>query len=158
MVSVPLRCDPFGFPVALKLTVPLPLPLAPLVIVSHEVALLTAVHAQPPAAVTAVEPVAPPNAMEALVGAIAYVQVAAACVTVNVCPPTVNVPLRCDAFGLAVALKLTAPLPLPLAPLVIVSQDVSLLTAVHAQPPGEVTVVEPVPPAEATDEPVGAIA
>jgi hypothetical protein len=157
MVSVPLRCDPFGFAVALKLTVPLPLPLAPLVIVSHDVSLLTAVHAQPPGAVTAVEPGAPPNTMEALVGAMAYVHGAAACVTVNVCPPAVNVPLRCDAFGLAVALKLTVPLPFPVPPLVIVSQDVSLLTAVHEQPLGAVIAVDPVPPPNASDALVGAI-
>ena len=41
--------------------------------------------------------------------------------------------------------------PLPLAPLVTVSQEVLLLTPVHAQPVGAVTVVEPVPPAAATD-------
>jgi hypothetical protein len=78
-------------------------------------------------------------------------------VTLNVCPPIVNVPVRCVPFGLAVALKLTVPLPVPLAPLVIVSQDVSLLTAVHAQPPGAVTAVEPVAPPDTIDVPVGAI-
>jgi hypothetical protein len=78
-------------------------------------------------------------------------------VTVKVCPAIVSVPLRWDAFGLAVALKLTVPLPLPLAPLVIVSQDVSLLTAVHAQPPGAVTAVEPVALPDTIDVPVGAI-
>jgi hypothetical protein len=67
----------------------------------------------------------------------------------------VNVPLRCDAFGLAVALKLTVPFPLPLAPLVIVSQDVSLLTAVHAQPAGADTAVDPVAPVAAIDCDVG---
>jgi hypothetical protein len=156
MVSVPVRCDELGFAVALKLTVPLPLPLPPLVIVSHDVSLLTAVQAQPPGAVTAVEPVAPPNTIDALVGASEYVHGAAACVTVNVCPPIVNVPLRCDEFGLAVALKLTVPLPVPLAPLVIVSHDVALLTAVHEQPPGAVTAVDPVAAPNASDALVGA--
>jgi hypothetical protein len=67
------------------------------------------------------------------------------------------VPVRCDEFGFAVALKLTVPLPLPVAPLVTVSQDVLLLTPVHAQPPGAVTVTEPVPVEAAMDAVVGAI-
>jgi hypothetical protein len=46
---------------------------------------------------------------------------------------------------------LTVPLPLPLAPLVIVSQLVSLLLAVHAHPVGPFTLVEPVPPVATTD-------
>jgi hypothetical protein len=53
----------------------------------------------------------------------------------------------------AVALKDTVPLPLPVPPLVTVSHDVLLLTPVHAQPVGDVTVVEPVPP-PATIEPL----
>jgi hypothetical protein len=74
---------------------------------------------------------------------------------VNVCPPIVIVPARVDAFVLAEALKLTVQVPLPLAPAVTVSQLVLLLTAVHAQPVAEVTVVEPVPPAATTDCDVG---
>jgi len=70
--------------------------------------------------------------------------------TVNVCPATVNVPLRVCPAGLAVALKFTLPFPDPLAPLVIVSHE-SLLVAVHAQPLNVVTAVEPVPPAAGTD-------
>jgi hypothetical protein len=76
-------------------------------------------------------------------------------VTVNVCAPIVNVPVRCDAFGFAVALKPTEPLPLPVAPLVTDSHDVALLTPVHEQPPGAVTVTEPVPPPATTDVLVG---
>ena len=60
MVSVPLRCVPLGFAVALNATEPFPLPLAPLVTVSHDVLLLTPVHAQPVGAVTLVDPVAAP--------------------------------------------------------------------------------------------------
>jgi hypothetical protein len=157
MVRVPLRCEELGFGVTLKLTDPLPLPLAPLVIVSQDVSLLTPVHAQPPGAVTTVEPVPPPKTTEAPVGAIEYEHGAPASVTVKVWPPMVSVPVRCDELGFAVALKLTVPLPLPPAALVIVSQDVSLLTAVHEQPLGAVIAVEPVPPPNATDAPVGAI-
>ena len=48
-----------GLAAALNATVPLPLPLAPLVTVSHDVLLLTPVHAHPAGAVTVVDPVPP---------------------------------------------------------------------------------------------------
>ena len=76
---------------------------------------------------------------------------AAACVTENVWPAMVSEPLRGVPLGLAAALNATVPVPLPLAPLVTVNHDVSLLTPVHAQPANVVTVVEPVPPVAATD-------
>jgi hypothetical protein len=79
------------------------------------------------------------------------VQAAASCVTVNAWPAMVRVPVRELVFGFAAALNATVPLPLPLAPLVTVSHDVSLLTPVHAHPAGAVTAVEPVPPAATTD-------
>ena len=63
----------------------------------------------------------------------------AAWFTENVCPPIVSVPLRGVPLGFAVALNATVPFPLPLAPLVSVSQDVLLLTPVHAHPVGAVT-------------------
>jgi hypothetical protein len=64
--------------------------------------------------------------------------------TVTVRPAIVRVPLRDDVFALADALKATAPFPPPLAPLVIVSQEVVLLTLVQLQPVGEVTMAVPV--------------
>jgi hypothetical protein len=115
------------------------------------VSLLTAVQAQPAGAVTVVEPLVRLALTAWLAGLIAYVQGAAACVTVRVCPPIVSVPVRCAVLALAVALYATDPPPLPLAPLVTVSHDVLLLTPVHAQPVGAVTAVEPVPPAATTD-------
>ena len=63
-MSVPLRCVPLGFAVALNATVPPPLPLAPLVTVSHDVLLLTPVHAHPAPAVTVDDPVPPPAATD----------------------------------------------------------------------------------------------
>ena len=75
---------------------------------------------------------------------------AAAWFTENVCPPMVIVPVRGLVFGLDEALNATVPFPLPLAPLVTVSQDVALLTPVHAQPVGAVTAVDPVPPPATT--------
>ena len=142
---------PLGFAAALNATVPAPLPLAPLVTVSHDVLLLTPVHAQPARVVTVVEPVPPPAATDWLAGNSAYVQDVAACVTENVWPPMVIVPVRALVLGFDEALNATVPLPLPLAPLVTVSHDVLLLTPVHAQPAGAVTLVEPVPPPAATD-------
>jgi hypothetical protein len=79
------------------------------------------------------------------------VQAAAACVTVNVCPPTVSVPVRELVFGLDDALNATVPFPLPLAPVVTVNQDVLLLTPVQAHPAAAVTAVDPVPPPATTD-------
>jgi hypothetical protein len=132
----------------------LPLPLPPLVMLSHA-ALLELVQLHPAGEVTFVDP-APPAARTVCAGGVsANVQGAAAWLTVNVCPPIVIVPARVAAFGLAAALKLTVPLPLPLAPAVTVNQPVLLLTAVHEHPVGEVTVVEPVPPAATTDCDVG---
>ena len=71
IVSEPLRGVAFGFAAALNATVPGPLPLAPLVTVSHDVLLLTPVHAQPVSAVTAVDPVPPAAATDWLAGLIA---------------------------------------------------------------------------------------
>ena len=80
-----------------------------------------------------------------------YVHGAPACVTLNVWPPTVNVPVRGTELAFADALKPTLPLPLPVAPLVTVSHPVLLLTPVQAQPFGAATAVEPVPPVDNTD-------
>ena len=63
----------------------------------------------------------------------------------------VMVPARVLVAVLAAALKATVPLPVPLAPDVTVSQDVLLLTPVHAHDAPAVTVTLPVPPAAATD-------
>jgi hypothetical protein len=59
-VSVPVRATPV-FGATLKAAAPLPLPLAPDVIVIHD-ALLWAVHAQPVPEETATCAVPPPNA------------------------------------------------------------------------------------------------
>jgi hypothetical protein len=82
------------------------------------------------------------------------VQAAAACVTENVWPAIVIVPVRALVFGFDDALNVTVPLPLPLAPPVTVSQDVLLLTAVHAHPVAAVTPTLPVAAPAPTDCPV----
>ena len=72
----------------------MPLPLAPALMVS-QVALLVAVQLQPVPAVTVTVPVAATEDVRFdEVGAIVNVHGAPACVTVNVCPPTVIVPVR----------------------------------------------------------------
>jgi hypothetical protein len=74
------------------------------------------------------------------------VQLAAACVTVNVAPAIVSVPVRPVVTVFAATLNPTLPGPDPDAPLVSVIQA-ALLLAVHAQPAPAVTVLLPVPPA-----------
>ena len=76
---------------------------------------------------------------------------AAACVTVKVRPAIVSVPMRA-APVFAATVKPTDPLPVPLAPEVIVSHEGSLLVAVQVQPADVDTVTGvPVPPAAPID-------
>jgi len=75
---------------------------------------------------------------------------AAACVTVNVWPAIVSVPLRA-APGFAAAVYDTVPLPDPLPPDAIVIHD-AFDDAVHAQlAPSAVTCTVLLPPAGGTD-------
>jgi hypothetical protein len=73
--------------------VPLVEPLAPEVTVIHD-ALLAAVQLHPLVVVTVAEPVVAPAATLWVVGEIAKLHGAAACVTVSVCPAIVSVPVR----------------------------------------------------------------
>jgi hypothetical protein len=81
IVSVPMRCDAFGFGATLKDARPPPLPLVAPSSVIHA-ALLAAVHAHPAGAVTVDDPVAAPAPTDCADGEIAYVHGTAACVTV----------------------------------------------------------------------------
>ena len=67
---------------------------------------------------------------------------APACVTVNVMPATLSVPVRDAVDVFAVAEKFTVPLPLPDAPAVTVSHEAPL-AAVHAHPVAAFTPTEP---------------
>ena len=145
-----MRCDVLGLGATVKLTEPVPEPVAPAVTVI-QVTPLTAVQEQPVVVVTVVDSSAPAAGTDWLDGEIEYEHPAGSCVTVNACPAIVNVPLRCDELVLAAALNATVPFPLPLAPLVTVNHDVLLLTPVHAHPAGAVTAVDPVPPPATTD-------
>jgi hypothetical protein len=87
------------------------------------------------------------------------VHAAAACVTVNVCPAMLSVPVRTDVAVFAVAAKLTVPFPLPGVPPVIDSHDAALV-AVQAQPALALTPTAPVAAAAPTaadvaDNPAG---
>lgn len=101
---------------------PLPLPLAPLSMVS-QAAPLDAVHAHAAGSVTATVPCAPAAATEAPVGASAAVQTTPAWVTVKVWPPTVIVPVREASAVFAATAKFTVPSPEPLAPDVMVIHE-----------------------------------
>ena len=81
-------------------------------------------------------------------------QGAASCVTVNVWPPAVIVPVRDVVAEFGATLNVTVPFPDPLAPPVTVIQPTPL-AAVHAQPLPLVTVNEPVPPPATTDSETG---
>ena len=149
--SVPVLASAVVFAAAVNVTEPLPVPLAPPVTVSHDVLLLTPVHAHPAGDVTPVEPVPPPAGTEPLAAESVNVQAMPGCVTLKLCPAIVSVPVRELVLLLAAALNATVPLPVPLAPPVTVSQDVLLLTPVHAHPASDVTPVEPVPPPAGTE-------
>lgn len=79
---------------------PFPLPVPPAVTLTQE-ALLDADHAHPLGAVTLDELAPPAAAMLRLVGEIENVHPTPVCVTVNVCPPIVSVPVRAEAALLA---------------------------------------------------------
>jgi hypothetical protein len=134
----------------------LPEPLLPVFTVNHWV-LVDAVHAQPVPAVTETEPVADAAPIEVLVGEMLKVQgTGASCVTVNVRPAIVAVPVRCVVPVFAATEYPTVPLPLPLAPDVIVIHDAEL-DAVHAQPVVVVTLTDPVEALDASDVALGEI-
>ena len=97
-------------------------------------------------------PVRPPAGASTAVGETVKVHggAAAACVTVTAWPATVSVAVRGEASGLGAAEYCTLPLPVPLAPEVIVSQA-ALLDAVHVQVSPDAMSIDPVPPLAPTD-------
>jgi hypothetical protein len=101
IMSVLMRDDVLVLAPTVKATVPLPVPVAPAVIVIQP-ALLVAVHAHPVPAVILTLPVPPAADTDRLAGVIAYVQPAPPCVRVNVRPPAVTVPVRDDVLLLGV--------------------------------------------------------
>jgi hypothetical protein len=116
---------------------------APALMVTHEEDSV-AVHAQPVAAVTVTVPLLADEPTLAESGASVGAQGAPACVTVKVWPPIVSVPLRGVVVEFAVTLKVTEPLPVPVAPALMVIQP-ALLAAVQPQPADAVTATVPLP-------------
>ncbi len=101
----------------------MPKPWAPAVTTSHG-ALLTAVHAQCEGELTVRLPVPPFGPYVAPAGASVTEHGARpSSRTVTTCPPIVSEPVRTTVVGLADAATTTWPLPVPLAPLVTVSQS-----------------------------------
>jgi len=133
---------------------PLPVPEAPLVIVSQLGSPLVAFHEHQLFVVTCTVAVSPAIARVRLPGATLKLQPAAACVTVNAWPPTVTVALRAPP-PFAAALTCAVPLPVPDAPSVTVNQVVSLLVVVHVQALPVATAKAAVPPPAAIDWPLG---
>ena len=141
MVTVPVRLAPL-FAANDSATLPLPLPLLPVVIAIQE-SFDVAVQAQPAVVVTATVIDDVPAGTFAACGLIANVHAgggadAAAWVIVATCPATVTVPLRL-APVLATIDSATLPLPVPFAPAVIRIHD-TLDVAVQAQPLPAVTL------------------
>ena len=149
IVSEPARLWADMFAEALNETVPLPVPLAPPMTVSQLV-LLVAVQLHPVVATTDVVADPPPAPTVRLVGVSVTSHAAPAWVTVKDWPATFSVPVRACAVAFAAAVNVTAPLPVPLPPLVTDSHAVAVLDD-HAQPAGAVTFVAPLPPPAATD-------
>ena len=82
----------------------MPLPLEPPVTVSQDVALLTAVHAQPAGAVTFADPFSADAPADTLDGETDTEQLRPDWVIVKVAPAMVIVPTRCDDDVLAATL------------------------------------------------------
>jgi hypothetical protein len=152
-VIVPVRGDFVVFAATEYLTWPFPVPLAPDVIVIHDV-VVDAVHAQFGAdAVTLNCPVPPPTFTDCVVAESVKVHGggAPACVTVTVWPAAAIVPVRDEVELFAAAEYPTCPLPVPLVPDVIVIHGV-VVDAVHAQVGADVVTPNwPGPPAAGTD-------
>jgi len=146
-VIVPVRAAP-AFAPTLNATVPLPVPDPPLVIEIHD-APADAVHAHQVEVVTAKLPDPPPPSTDWLAGEMPYVHAAAACVMVNVWPPTVIVLLRA-APVFAATLNAIVPLPVPDPPLAIETHDAPA-DAVHEHQLELVTLKLPGPPPLSND-------
>jgi hypothetical protein len=163
MLSEPCLWFPLFF-ATWNCTAPMPVPLAPDMMVIHEL-LLVAVHAQLLLVTTATEPPPPLSLNDWLVGAMAKVHVvgvgpgvgagpgagvgaAPPCVTVNDWPAIAIDPVReAPLFGLT--LNATTPLPLPFVPEEI-PIHVAVLLALQEQPTPVDTVTVPVPPVAET--------
>src|SRR5579862_5702701 len=143
MVTNAVR-PPALFAATLTVTDPLPVPLDPDATVSQLESLLAAVHEHQLPDVTAIVAVPPALVNDWLDGEIVVPQGAAACDAGPVCPATVMVVDRA-APAFVAAPSATVPDPVPVAPLVTVSQLVSALDAVQVQVGPVVTLIDAEP-------------
>ena len=152
---VPVRAGPVLAATA-NATLPLPvtLPDAGLVIVI-QLAFDEAVHAHALSVVIVADPFPPASGNDVTEAVTEYAQ-GAACVTVNVCPPIVSVPVRAAPL-FAATVNETVVLPLPDVLLEMLIQS-AFDFAVHVQPPFVASATLPFPPAAANDALDGAIA
>ncbi len=136
-VSVPVRAVLAVLAATAKVTVPLPVPAAPVATAIHDT-LLRAVHEVAElAGVTTMLPVLAPAPTLAEFELSVAEEDAAPWLTLTVTPATVSEPLRAIPV-FAAATKLTEPAPAPDAPLATVRNDEPEV-AVQAQPAGAVT-------------------
>ena len=141
-------CDAAVLAGAVNVTVPLPVPDAPPLIVSQG-APLEAVQLHQDPVVTATFAVPPAAVKETLDGESVIAQLVAGSAIVNGCPPIVAVELRAPP-GLAAAVNVTVPLPVPDAPLVTLTHG-SGSVAVHEHQLPVVTLTVVVPPLAVND-------
>src|SRR5438105_7565838 len=142
IMTVALRLTPV-LGAMLRVSVPLPAPLAPDVTAIQPTSLV-AVHAHAPVPETAIGAPTPPAAVKVSLVRLSEYEQLPAWLTVNVNPSTVRVPTRAAPLFAAIR-KLIVPAPLPLAGEAIVIHGTSLL-AFHEQPAALVTANAPLPP------------
>jgi hypothetical protein len=111
---------------------------------------LVAVHEHPAGPVTMIVPLPPVAVGVRAMGVTVKVHGAPPWFTVNVWPAIVSVVDLALDDVFAAAVNATDPFPLPLLPLVIVTQE-SVLVAVQLHPLGAVTATDPESPVLATD-------
>ena len=153
MRIVPVRELPLEFVVTLKMTHPDPV--SSVLVVIHG-AVVVATHEQADPVVTNVLLAPASGGMFRVVGFNVKLQLLPACVTVNVRPAIVSVPVRSVETSVRSTRNDTEPALEPLAPPVITIQG-ALLVAVQLHPVVVDTKVEPVPPFAPVDSATGAI-
>jgi hypothetical protein len=138
-LMVPVRSAVVVFAATLYWIVPFPVPEPPLTMLIQD-APLVAVHAHAIEPATVTDPVEPVAGTVTDTGESVIAHPWPACVTVACCPPIVSVAVRSAFVLFAATLKKTDPLPVPLAPEVIVIHD-AVFVVVHWQPAPAVTVM-----------------
>ena len=150
-VTVVERAAPV-FGAADSVTLPLPLPDAPWLTVSHGAA-LWAVHEHPLGPVTLRRASPPPAGTDTVDGSTLNVQGAPCCVMSTRFWLTSTAPVRAAAAVFAAAAKVTVPGPWPFAPPVIVIHP-AWLVAVHEHSRLMLTETDPLPPSPGGLSPV----